>query len=73
MFDRSWYTKIVEARAEKRKSREKSESAYNDILDFEQELARDGMLIIKFFLHISPKEQKKRFQVLEDNKETGGV
>ena len=70
MFDRSWYTKIVEARAEKRKSREKSESAYNDILDFEQELARDGMLIIKFFLHISPKEQKKRFQVLEDNKET---
>ena len=70
LFDRSWYTKIVEARAEKRKSREKSESAYNDILDFEQELARDGMLIIKFFLHISPKEQKKRFQVLEDNKET---
>ena len=70
LFDRSWYTKIVEARAEKRKSREKSESAYNDILDFEQELARDGMLIIKFLLHISPKEQKKRFQVLEDNKET---
>ena len=70
LFDRSWYTKIVEARAEKRKSREKSESAYNDILDFEQELARDCMLIIKFFLHISPKEQKKSFQVLEDNKET---
>ena len=70
MFDRCWYTNIVEARAEIRKSREKSESAYNDILDFEQELARDGMLIIKFFLHISPKEQKKRFQVLEDNKET---
>lgn len=70
IFDRSWYTKIVEARAEKQKSREKSENAYNDILNFEQELAQDGMLIIKFFLHISKKEQKKRFQALEENKET---
>ena len=70
LFDRSWYTKIVEARAEKQKSREKAENAYNDILNFEQELAQDGMLIIKFFLHISKKEQKKRFQALEENKET---
>ena len=71
LFDRSWYTKIVEERAEKRKNREKTENAYNDVLNFEQELARDGMLIIKFFLHISKKEQKKRFQALEDNKATG--
>ena len=70
LFDRSWYTKIVEERAEKRKNREKTENAYNDVLNFEQELARDGMLIIKFFLHISKKEQKKRFQALEDNKAT---
>ena len=39
-------------------------------MNFEQELAQDGMLIIKFFLHISKKEQKKRFQALEENKET---
>jgi polyphosphate:AMP phosphotransferase len=70
LFDRSWYTKIVESRAEKQRNREKTENDYNDILAFEQELAQDGMLIIKFFLHISRKEQKKRLQALEDNKET---
>lgn len=70
VFDRSWYTKIVEAGAEKKKDHDKIENAYNDILDFEEELAQDGMLILKFFLHISAKEQKKRFKALEDNKET---
>lgn len=70
IFDRSWYTKTVESRAEKKWNREKTENNYYDILDFEEELAMDGMLIIKFFLHISQKEQKKRFKILEENEET---
>jgi exonuclease VII small subunit len=37
---------------------------YRDIVDFEHTLADDGTLIIKFFLHISRKEQKKRFKRL---------
>lgn len=70
IFDRSWYTKIVEDRAEGRRNREKTENCYNNILDFEKELTQDGMLILKFFLHISQKEQKKRFKALECNEET---
>ena len=70
IFDRSWYTKIVEDRAEGRRNREKTENCYNNILDFEKELTQSGMLIIKFFLHISRKEQKKRFKVLESAEET---
>ena len=38
--------------------------AYRDIVDFERTLADDGHLIIKFFLHISKQEQKRRFNKL---------
>ncbi len=38
--------------------------AYRDIVDFERNIADDGTLIIKFFLHISKAEQRKRFESL---------
>jgi PPK2 family polyphosphate:nucleotide phosphotransferase len=42
---------------------------YEDINSFERYLMRNGILIRKFFLHISKKEQKKRFlERLEDSK-----
>ncbi len=34
---------------------------YEDINAFERHLARNGTLIVKFFLHVSKAEQKKRF------------
>jgi PPK2 family polyphosphate:nucleotide phosphotransferase len=34
---------------------------YEDIRNFEQYLARNGVLVRKFFLHVSKKEQKQRF------------
>lgn len=34
---------------------------YKQINRFEKNLAQNGMLILKFFLHVSKKEQKKRF------------
>jgi len=42
---------------------------YDDINAFEQYLTRNGIVIRKFFLHVSKKEQKKRFlERLEDSK-----
>jgi polyphosphate kinase 2 (PPK2 family) len=38
--------------------------AYRDIVDFERTLADDGTLIVKYFLHISKQEQKRRFNKL---------
>ncbi len=38
--------------------------AYRDIIDFERTLADDNTLIIKFFLHISKQEQKRRYNKL---------
>ena len=40
------------------------------IRTFERQLTDDGYLIIKFFLHISKKEQKKRFEELAEGKTT---
>jgi PPK2 family polyphosphate:nucleotide phosphotransferase len=37
------------------------EKRYEDINNFEKHLARNGTLILKFFLHVSKNEQKRRF------------
>ena len=42
---------------------------YKDINAFEKHLVRNGTMILKFFLHISKKEQKKRLLDRLDNKE----
>jgi len=61
IFDRSWYGRIMVERVESLVSEQKWRRAYRDIVDFERTLADDGHLIIKFFLHISQEEQKRRF------------
>lgn len=40
---------------------------YEDINAFEHHLVRNGTLVLKFFLHVSKKEQKKRFLERLDN------
>jgi PPK2 family polyphosphate:nucleotide phosphotransferase len=42
---------------------------FQDIRSFERYLARNGFLIRKFFLHVSKKEQKKRFLERVENPE----
>ena len=37
------------------------EARYEDINAFEQHLIRNGIVVLKFFLHVSKKEQKRRF------------
>ena len=65
IFDRSWYGRVLVERFLKIATKEEWEQAYRDIVDFERTLSDDGALIIKFFLHISKKEQRKRFKKLE--------
>ena len=45
------------------------EERFEDIRRFERYLARNGVVVVKFFLHLSQKEQKKRFlERLDDSK-----
>lgn len=45
------------------------EERYEDIRNFEQYLTRNGVIVRKFFLHVSKKEQKRRFLERIDNAE----
>lgn len=64
IFDRSWYGRVLVERVENLTPKRLWQQAYDDIVDFERTLADDGALIFKFFLHISKKEQKRRFKKL---------
>ena len=64
VFDRSWYGRVMVERVENLIPERDWRRAYRDILDFERTIADDGHLIIKFFLHISKEEQKRRFKKL---------
>jgi polyphosphate kinase 2 (PPK2 family) len=65
IFDRSWYGRVLVERVEELTPVREWHKGYRDIVDFERTLADDGILIIKFFMHISKREQKRRFKELE--------
>jgi polyphosphate kinase 2 (PPK2 family) len=65
IFDRSWYGRVGVERVEKLTPRKLWRAAYQEIVDFERVLADDGVVIMKFFLHISAKEQRRRFERIE--------
>lgn len=64
IFDRSWYGRVLVERVEQLVPERDWRRAYRDIIDFERTLADDGYVLIKFFLHISKEEQRKRFDSL---------
>lgn len=67
IFDRSWYGRVLVERVEELTPVKEWRKGYRDIVDFERTLADDGTVIVKFLLHISKKEQKRRFKKLEKN------
>lgn len=64
IFDRSWYGRVMVERVENLVPEAEWRRAYRDIVDFERTITDNDTLIIKFFLHISKTEQKKRFEKL---------
>ena len=62
VFDRSWYGRVLVERVEGFATDEEWKRAYEEIARFESALAAEGMVIIKFWLHISDQEQLKRFK-----------
>ncbi len=66
VFDRSWYGRVLVERVEGYASSEEWERAYEEIRQFERSLADEGTIIIKFWMHVSPEEQLKRFEKRRD-------
>ncbi|MEM6691388.1 MAG: polyphosphate:AMP phosphotransferase [Planctomycetota bacterium] len=61
-FDRSWYGRVLVERIEGFAREDEWQRAYKEINEFEQELAESGIMICKFWLHIDPDEQLRRFE-----------
>ena len=62
IFDRSWYGRVLVERVEGFCSREDWMRAYQEINDFEGQLARAGIIVVKFWLAISADEQLARLK-----------
>jgi polyphosphate:AMP phosphotransferase len=70
IFDRSWYRRVLTDRVNGEVKGRRLQQAFDDIRSFERQLADEGNVILKFFLHISKKEQKRRFEKLRRNPAT---
>jgi polyphosphate kinase 2 (PPK2 family) len=62
VFDRSWYGRVLVERVEGLATREQWLRAYDQINGFERSLTDEGMILVKFWMHISSEEQLKRFR-----------
>jgi polyphosphate kinase 2 (PPK2 family) len=67
VFDRTWYGRVLVERVEKLASKDEWRRAYEEINQFEKQLTDAGCPIVKFFLHITKKEQLRRFEEREKN------
>jgi len=65
IFDRSWYGRVLVERVEGFASEDEWRRAYLEINEFEEELVHHGIVLCKFWLHISPEEQLQRFEARE--------
>lgn len=62
VFNRSHYEDIIEVRVHNLVPKNEITPRYRQINDFERYLSENHVKILKFFLHISKDEQKKRLQ-----------
>jgi len=66
IFDRSWYGRVLVERVEGFAREDEWRRAYAEIRGFESDLAQHGCLVQKFWLHIDPDEQLRRFEARKD-------
>ena len=65
IFDRSWYGRVLVERVEGLTPKRQWRQAYEEIEQFERQLADAGTVLVKFWLHIDKKEQKDRFREIK--------
>ncbi|MEM7146702.1 MAG: polyphosphate kinase [Verrucomicrobiota bacterium] len=65
IFDRSWYGRVLVERIEGYASETEWKRAYAEINDFEEQIVRHGIVLCKFWMHITKDEQLERFKERE--------
>ncbi len=67
LFNRSYYEQVLSARVKGEEPEEVWRNRYKLINDFEQMLTHEGVTVLKFFLHVSKDEQKRRLEERLEN------
>jgi polyphosphate:AMP phosphotransferase len=67
IFDRSWYGRVLVERVEGFATEKEWMRAYAEINQFENQLTEHGVVLVKYWLHVTEDEQLRRF---EDRKAT---
>jgi polyphosphate kinase 2 (PPK2 family) len=67
VLDRTWYGRVLVERVEGFASDEAWRRAYQEIVELERTLAAEGTIIVKFWMHLSPEEQLRRFESRRDD------
>ncbi len=62
IYDRSWYGRVLVERLEGFATEAEWKRAYRELNEFELELSEHGVIVLKFWLHISKDEQLCRFR-----------
>lgn len=62
LYDRSWYGRVLVERVENFAQVHEWKRSYAEINHFEEQLHEHGIILCKFWIHISPEEQLKRFE-----------
>jgi polyphosphate kinase 2 (PPK2 family) len=62
VLDRTWYGRVLVERVEGFAPEEAWRRAYGEIVDLETSLAAEGTVLVKFWMHVSPEEQLRRFE-----------
>ena len=65
LFDRSWYGRVLVERVEGFASHEEWQRAYTEINEFESQLVEYGIVLLKFWIHVTKDEQLTRFKQRE--------
>lgn len=65
VYDRSWYGRVLVERVENFAKENEWKRAYLEINGFEEQLINHGTIVLKFWIHISPEEQLRRFKERE--------
>ena len=67
VFDRTWYGRVLVERIEGLATEAEWRRSYKQIVEHERMLTDEGMVLVKFWMHISGKEQLKRFEARRDD------
>ena len=68
VLDRTWYGRVLVERVEGFATDEQWQRAYREIVDLETTLAAEGTVLAKFWMHVSPEEQLRRFESRADDR-----